>query len=205
MVHRNSRQAGVAHILIIALIAVVLIAIGYAVWHDDHSAAKAKTKSTPTPTVTPLTATPSPSPTASASPATTSACTSANLTAALTPGSGAAGTNYYWLALTNTGAHACTTSGYPGVSLLNAAGAQLGQPAGRNTVYHTATVTLQPHATAYALVAFPNTGNFSSGTCTTASAKLRVYPPGQATPILATGQQSYCPGFTISALVATKQ
>jgi hypothetical protein len=58
-------------------------------------------------------------------------CPSSSLAAKFQNSDGAAGTVYDEMALTNTGKTRCAVEGYPGVSLLDAAGHQLGAPADR--------------------------------------------------------------------------
>jgi len=58
-------------------------------------------------------------------------CPSSSLAAKIQDTEGAAGTVYYEMALTNIGSKRCALEGYPGVSLLDAAGRQLGAPADR--------------------------------------------------------------------------
>jgi hypothetical protein len=99
------------------------------------------------------------------------ACTSAHLKVAAVRGSGAAGQEFAVLTFTNTGAGACSTVGYPGVSL-RLSGRLVGQPAQRSGQAHGA-VTLQPGARAQAKIA-----DFSSCQAPL-SDKVRVYAPDQ--------------------------
>ncbi len=108
-----------------------------------------------------------------------------------TQGSGAAGSFYYDLEFTNISMRACTLTGYPGVSGLNAAAAQLGAPAARDPAHAAATVTLkgalvQPGGpvglggSATAVLRIVDVDNFPAATCGRATAAgLRVYSPGQ--------------------------
>lgn len=61
----------------------------------------------------------------------TAQCDSSNTSVTLGTGNGAAGTLYETLVIKNTGMTPCVTGGYPGISLDNAMGTQLGQAAGR--------------------------------------------------------------------------
>jgi len=94
------------------------------------------------------------------------------------PGSGAAGSVYYELELSNVSAQTCTLYGYPGVSeLLN--GSQSGSAAGRTASHPKTLVTLAPGATAHAILQITNVSVFGSAACQPVSATtLRVYPPG---------------------------
>jgi hypothetical protein len=116
---------------------------------------------------------------------------------------GAAGSNSLGLIFTNTGSRECSLSGYPGVSLVNANGNQVGSPAARTEGSTATTVKLAAGATATALVVYPVEGNFDPGTCQDGATKLRVYPPNDygylsiASPI--TG---WCPGFQVGPVTA---
>ena len=143
-----------------------------------------------------------PASTASAAPQSTR-CHTADLSASLQDSGGAAGTYYRWVVLTNSSGPTCTVDGYPGVSLVDASGHQLGQPASRNPVRAPQVMTLHRNDSAYALVAFPNHGNFPPGKCSaTQSANMRVYPPDELQSLLVTAHEYYCPGFSVGALGA---
>jgi hypothetical protein len=98
----------------------------------------------------------------------------------------------------------CTLYGYPGASLVDASGAQLGQPAQRDPVITPRVVTLQPGGVAYARLGFPNPGNFPPGKCTAPAANLRVYPPDDLQSLLVATNHAYCPGFSVTAIEATR-
>lgn len=86
---------------------------------------------------------------------------------------------YFDLRLTNTGSGPCALLGHPGVSLTDAQGRRVGEPASRSgdggTVGHT--VTLRPGRSAHAVV---KTGGeeISGGDCWPTPVSLIVYPPG---------------------------
>ncbi len=165
-----------------------------------------------TPASSPTAAAPtvSPSSAASASPAPSASsgvphCATSDLSGSIATNGGAAGTTYDDLTLTNHGSSACTMSGYPGVSLVDAGGNTIGQPATRNTAHASNLVTLAGNGSAYALIGFPNPGNFPSGKCSSAqSVNLRVYPPGNTQSLVVSLKETYCPGFSVAALSATK-
>jgi uncharacterized protein DUF4232 len=94
------------------------------------------------------------------------------------PGSGAAGSVYYELELSNVSAQTCTLYGYPGVSaLLN--GKQVGSAASRNPSQPKTLVTLPPGATAHVILQMTDVSVFSTAACHPVTARsLRVYPPG---------------------------
>jgi hypothetical protein len=109
-----------------------------------------------------------------------------------TMGNGAAGSSYYNLEFTNVSAHACSMSGYPGVSAVNAAGTQIGSAAGHNAAHPAALITLSSAAatggpggfvtlnTATVILAITDAGNYSNSACErVVSSGLRVYPPDQ--------------------------
>jgi hypothetical protein len=165
---------------------------------------------TPAPTATPLatakptaTATATPSPTASAS-AAPIACAASNLVLSLSDtGGGAAGTYYYNIVLTNNTRAACTISGYPAVSMLDADGASLGS-AVNSEVVGVKQLTVDAGKAVYAAVGFPNPANFDSGKCSAAAAKMAVTAPNTTTALTILLTRPYCPGFSVSALSATK-
>jgi hypothetical protein len=121
------------------------------------------------------------SPAAPARAAGTSKCAASGLVIWLnTQGSGAAGSIYYNLELTNLSGHACTLRGYPGISAVNLAGRQLGAGASRDTSQKPRMVTLARGATATVLLRIVDAGNFPASACREVTAAgLRVYPPGQ--------------------------
>jgi len=132
-------------------------------------------------------------------------CRTADLSGSVTQQGNAAGTKYDELTLTNNSSAACTLSGYPGVSLVDSSGSQIGQPASRNAVHPVTVVTLSGNGSAYSLLGFPNPGNFPAGKCSSASSvNLRVYPPGETQSLLIALQEKYCPGFSVAALSSTK-
>src|ERR1700743_575743 len=69
---------------------------------------------------------------ASSAPASAPSCATANLHITLGSGGAGAGTDFTVLDFTNSGTSTCTLFGFPGVSLTNSAGAQIGAAATRN-------------------------------------------------------------------------
>ena len=119
---------------------------------------------------------------ASAAPAATPGCSTANLAVwvDVSQGSAAAGTIYYPLDFTNTGSHACSLFGYPGVSALNADQGQIGRAAGRNPLYKAKTVTIPAGGSAHAILSWVQVGNFTPSQCKpTIASYLRVFPPNK--------------------------
>jgi hypothetical protein len=103
------------------------------------------------------------------------------------PGGGTAGTEYFDLEFANLSGHACTLTGYPGVSAVSLGGPQLGSAAGRNAAHPVRAVTLasgtsasMAGATATAVLGITDVGAFSPRQCgPVTAAGLRVYPPNQ--------------------------
>jgi hypothetical protein len=101
------------------------------------------------------------------------------LAASLTGASGAAGSTYYTLLLTNRGSAACVLQGYPGVSFVTGAGGQqIGAPAARISG-PAPTVQLAPGGSAGAALQISVASNFGSGCQPASAAGLRVFPPNQ--------------------------
>ncbi|MFI4985009.1 MAG: DUF4232 domain-containing protein [Solirubrobacterales bacterium] len=97
-----------------------------------------------------------------------------------TAGSGAAGSIYYDLYLTNLSGRSCTLRGYPRVSAASLGGHQLGAGASRETGQRPGVVTLSRRATAMAVLRIVEAGNFPASACREVTASgLRVFPPGQ--------------------------
>jgi hypothetical protein len=117
---------------------------------------------------------------ASAAPAAVPACSTADLSVwvNLSAGSAAAGTDSWPLDFTNTGSHACTLYGYPGVSATSASGAQLGRVADRQPIFTPRTVTIGAGGTAHAYLFWTEVLNFTPSGCKLGTASLlKVYPP----------------------------
>ncbi len=141
--------------------------------------------------------------TTSSAPTTTAArsnhCRSENLRGSLGETEAGAGQRYTALVLTNTGTTACELRGFPGVSMLDASGALIGQPAGREGT-EGPTVAIAPGAAASATLHTnaPGTG----GTCTAASSRLRLFPPDNTAAIEFAASYTACGQFEVTTLVA---
>jgi hypothetical protein len=96
-------------------------------------------------------------------------------------GSGTAGTTYYELEFSNIGTQSCTLHGFPDVSAVTLHRVEIGESASHQGVVPS-TVTLQPGATAHAILGVEDTGAACPGQGVTA-AGLRVVPPGQPMPV----------------------
>ena len=117
---------------------------------------------------------------AAARPAVIAACTTGQLQTWLgTPGSGAAGSTYYELELSNVSTTTCSLTGYPVVLAVSGAGAALGSPAAHDTAYPPVTVKLAPGGTAHAVLRVTDTGVLPSCSPVTA-AGLQIFPPTRA-------------------------
>ncbi len=166
-------------------------------WHSNSSNNANNSNNggnTPAPTPSP---TPTPAP---PKPTTATTCNAdeLSLSTAENGGSGA-GTLSQNIVLTNTGNRQCTLYGYPGVSLVNGNGNQVGLPADRVTDVTEKTVTLNVGASVTAAVYYPEAGNFNPGTCIDGAAKLRVYPPNDTGYLsVATTITTWCPGFKVA-------
>jgi len=94
-------------------------------------------------------------------------------------GGAAAGSFYYKLEFTNQSSHACTLTGFPGVSAVDLHGHRLGSAARKNPS-STRVVRLANGATAASVLQIVVAGNFPQSACHRApAAALRVYPPNQ--------------------------
>jgi Protein of unknown function (DUF4232) len=134
-----------------------------------------------TPTIPPTSAAPTPTATVTvtAAPA-VSRCLSSHLKLTLGLGQGAAGTTYQVIVFTNEGSAACELHGYPGVSFVDASGAQLGRPATEDPGKRKTHVLDAAGGQANALLRQPDPGNFPASSChVTTADRLKVYPPGE--------------------------
>ena len=137
-------------------------------------------------------------------------CTSGELVGSLEfgPGAGAAGSSTGTLTFRNDGGSPCSLAGYPGVSLVDQDGHQLGAPAARaDTTGSIHAVTLQPGGTANAVLRVANVDDFSPADCRPAAANgLRIYPPGSRTAIFVQHDLRACttlaPALTVGPVVA---
>ena len=102
---------------------------------------------------------------------------------AVDQGNGTAGTTYYPLEFTNTGKHACSLFGYPGVSAISRTGQQLGSPASWGSRSGARQVVLEPGATAHTILAYHDVRAYTPRVCdpVNTTVELRIYPPGQRT------------------------
>ncbi|MFG3284443.1 DUF4232 domain-containing protein [Streptomyces sp. NPDC048111] len=134
------------------------------------------------------------------SPAGTSRCTADRLAVSLGRVSPGAGNLYVPLVFTNKGTTACALQGFPGVSLLDASGARIGNPAQRQGSA-LPVVVLAPGKAAYASLHTVNEG-VSDKPCWTAATSVQTYPPGstEAVRLPARGLHICGATFDVSAL-----
>jgi hypothetical protein len=146
----------------------------------------------PEPSFAPPAGPPAPPPPAAAAPG----CASGALRVSVGPANGAAGSIYYPLDFRNVSAAPCTLLGYPGVSFVTSPGAgQVGGAAVRNPTFAPALVTLAPGAVAHASVQVVVAQSYPAALCRPVTAHwLRVYPPGQFTPLYASLTAQTCTG-----------
>ncbi|MHA6763809.1 DUF4232 domain-containing protein [Streptacidiphilus sp. PAMC 29251] len=123
--------------------------------------------------------------------ASTPMCATSQLTAKLGGGDAGAGNLYRYLVLTNHSKTTCHVTGYPGLSLLTAAGKQIGAPATRQSLAYSA-VVLRPGKSASDTIHTINRQGTSKTECLPTSAKLRVYPPGNKAALVFPGQVTNC-------------
>jgi len=115
-------------------------------------------------------------------PAAITSCRAANTEVwAAVEGVGTAGTTYYELEFSNIGTQPCTLHGFPDVWAVTLHRAEIGKPALHQSIVPN-TVTLQPGATAHAILGVVDTGAMCGRRGVTGTG-LRVVPPGQPTPM----------------------
>jgi hypothetical protein len=126
--------------------------------------------------------------------AATPACTASGLVIWLdTTSNGAAGSFYYDLEFTNLSGHACTLTGYPGLSATDLSGHQVGSAAIRNPQHKPSVITLASATTANA-----------AGTMATVVLRITDvlnYPASTCKPVTAAGLRVYAPGQTASTVI----
>jgi hypothetical protein len=173
--------------------------------------------STPTPSVTTPAATPSATesiggPTAPATsatptaPASTSAggqggggtprCHTGDLKISVSAdaGGGAAGSTYESLVFKNASGHACTLTGYPGVSYVAGdQGTQVNAPFAREAGQPRPTVRLLPGSSAHATIQIPDYLNYPADLCKPVPIRgFRVYPPDETASVFVSQPQQAC-------------
>lgn len=125
-------------------------------------------------------------------------CSTEQLKGSLGETQSGAGQRYTVLILSNTGTKTCELRGFPGVSILDASGKQLGAPASREGT-EGPTVSLAPGASASATLHTSAQG--IGAACEPISTQLRVYPPDNTAALTFAAAYSACGGFRVSTLV----
>ncbi|WP_152627700.1 DUF4232 domain-containing protein, partial [Streptacidiphilus melanogenes] len=133
--------------------------------------------------------------------ATTPMCTTAQLTGALGGEDAGAGQLYYDVVLSNHSTTTCHLTGYPGVSVLDSHGNQVGAPATHDPRAYSA-VVLAPHASATTTIHTGNRMTNDPGECRPATTALRVYPPGNRASLVVPAKLTVCDIFTVIPMVA---
>lgn len=104
-------------------------------------------------------------------------CTASQLAAHITERQGAAGSQFYDIALRNTAATPCTAFGFPGLSAVTPAGEQLGQAATRSGDSPHEILVGPGQATSFT-VRVSNAHAYDPASCSPVTAAgLRIYPP----------------------------
>lgn len=143
---------------------------------------------------------------ATTAPATTAAgstrCRAGQLTGSATDSGAAAGNRYLTVVLTNSADSACTLQGYPGVSLANAGGTQIGQPAQREANATSGPVTLAAK-TGKASFLVHTTADVNGTGCQPPSTTINVIPPNDTGTVHVAGEVTVCgDGFWVTPMVA---
>jgi Protein of unknown function (DUF4232) len=130
--------------------------------------------------------------------ASTPMCASSQLTASLGGGDAGAGNLYRYLVFTNHSSTACHLTGFPGLSMIDASGKQIGRPATRQPMTYAA-VVLKPGGSASDTIHTIN----HQGTCLPESSQLKAYPPGNTVSLTFPGKVTNCDDqFVVTPLTA---
>jgi hypothetical protein len=128
-------------------------------------------------------------------------CSTRALRAELGGQNAGAGSIFTTLVLRNVGRASCVVQGYPGVSLMDDRGRQIGRPAAW-VAAPAARIVLKPGGTASTVIHTHNPG-VGTTDCLGPSAALRVYPPNQRASLLVAARLSECLGtMEVRPLVA---
>ena len=119
----------------------------------------------------------------------TPTCATSQLTAALGGSDAGAGNLYRFLVLTNHSKTGCELDGFPGLSLLNAHGQQIGAPATFDHNIAGSPVTVRPGQSVSDTIHTLNSGATS---CQGTSTELRIYPPANKAALVIPGKVMLC-------------
>ena len=129
-----------------------------------------------------------------------SPCATSNLGVTLGAPGAAAGHVVVPIVFTNKGTTDCSLLGYPGVSVVDAGGTQLGAPATRSAGT-SARVDLPPSGTASALLQIAHPQEYPAGSCQPVNGQgLRVYPPNQRASMVVPDQVQTCSQMSVTTL-----
>jgi hypothetical protein len=181
---------------------VALTLVGLSCSSDDTASEDTTTTSTTPASTTSTTAATTTSTAAGATSSTTTAgtpaCTAGELQGELGPSDAGAGQVYAPVIVRNTGSTTCEVTGFPGVSVLDGSGAQIGAPATRDGA-EGGSVLLPPGGVASATLHTTSEG--IGGSCEPRSAQMKVYPPNQTAAITFTAAYTVCGGFSVTTMV----
>lgn len=129
-------------------------------------------------------------------------CTGSNYVLSLLGTEGAAGTNELTLGFHNTSSATCSLSGYPGLQLLDSAGADIATTTVRGGSYSftnfvAANVSVGPSATAYFNVGYSDVPTGGESACPTATT-LQAIAPNTTTPLTVKGSFNVCNNGTLT-------
>ena len=119
----------------------------------------------------------------------TPTCATSQLTASLGGGDAGAGNLYRFLELTNHSKTSCELDGFPGLSLLNAHGQQIGAAATFDHSIAGSPVTVRPGQSVSDTIHTLNSGATS---CQGTSTELRIYPPANKAALVIPGKVMLC-------------
>jgi hypothetical protein len=121
-------------------------------------------------------------------------CSTSGLHISLGQEQAGAGNRYLPVNFVNTSSTPCYLNGYPGVSFVDHAGNQIGNPAIESSYPHFGPVSLLPGGSAQAVLHFAVTGVYSPSACVPVTpAGIRVYPPGSfSSTIVAFNAEQVC-------------
>ena len=130
----------------------------------------------------------------------TPTCATSQLTASLGGGDAGAGNLYRFLLLTNHSHTTCELDGFPGLSLLNAHGQEIGAPATFDRSISYSPVAVRPGQTVSDTIHTLNSGATS---CQGTSTELRIYPPNNKADVIIPGKVMLCGNLlTVSAFTS---
>lgn len=128
-------------------------------------------------------------------------CKTTNLSLTAGQQSGAAGTVYQHMILTNTGHRKCRISGFPTAFLYGSNGYAIGNSAAARVQPAPVDITLAPNESANTVLGYPQAGNFDPGVCSAdKSVSVKIYPPSSTTALETPVAVAWCPGFSESSM-----